>query len=118
MNEDRSFMRALRAKLETEARTSFVLVCVEIAGRQHHHPIDPDACTEVYLVREPDNAFDSNAIRIVDADEGYMYGYVPRAPAEILALLLDNGHRLTASVIGVFARRVTVEIRMAKGSNL
>lgn len=46
--------------------------------------------TKLQLVREDENAFDSNAVAIFYQDQ--MLGYVPRAFNSELALLLDMGH--------------------------
>ena len=46
------------------------------------------------LVREPDNPFDPNAIRVELA--GYLLGYVPRAYAKELAPLMDEGRQFIA----------------------
>lgn len=43
---------------------------------------------EVFLVREPDNGHDSNAIRVEDG-HGNKLGYVPRSDNFELALLMD-----------------------------
>ena len=44
---------------------------------------------EVYLVREPTNAFDSNAIKVVRQD-GTQVGYISRELAASFATLLDH----------------------------
>lgn len=44
----------------------------------------------VYLVREPTNRYDNNAVMVLLA-EGYQIGYVPREDAEVLAPQLDTG---------------------------
>ena len=41
------------------------------------------------LVREPDNSYDPNAIRVEVA--GHLFGYIPRAHAKDLAPLMDSG---------------------------
>lgn len=48
------------------------------------------------LVREPDNEFDSNAIR-VDV-EGNCIGHIPKLISMVLAPKMDNGERWIASV--------------------
>jgi hypothetical protein len=52
-----------------------------------------DICTFA-VVREPDNPYDPNAIRVEVA--GYLLGYVPRADAKELAPLMDAGRRFLA----------------------
>ena len=54
----------------------------------------------VSLVREVNNAYDSLAIRIDDAN-GKKLGYVPRKNNEILARLLDGGKLLFGKVISI-----------------
>jgi hypothetical protein len=49
----------------------------------------------VYLVREPDNPADPNAVMVL-LRQGYQIGYVPREEAEKLAPLLDAGYKQRA----------------------
>jgi hypothetical protein len=51
----------------------------------------------VYLVREPDNPVDPNAIMVL-LRQGYQIGYVPREEAEGLAPLLDAGCKQRARI--------------------
>ena len=51
---------------------------------------------ELMLVREADNSYDANAIRV--EWQGHMLGYVPRAENQMLARQLDNGTRLKARI--------------------
>lgn len=44
----------------------------------------------MYLVREPSNAYDSNAIKVI-SETGLHIGYVPREDAAYLADVLDTG---------------------------
>ena len=46
------------------------------------------------LVREPDNPYDPNAIRVELGE--YLLGYVPRADAKELAPMMDTGRRFIA----------------------
>ena len=48
------------------------------------------------LVREPDNAYDSNAIMVLY--EGHHLGYIPKALNEGMAALMDRGEVLLAHV--------------------
>ncbi len=48
------------------------------------------------LVREPDNPYDRNAVRV--DWRGRKLGYVPRAENEALAWAMDRGERLTARI--------------------
>lgn len=49
------------------------------------------------LVREPDNPYDRNAVRV--EWQGHKLGYVPRADNEAVARFLDRGVRLEARII-------------------
>lgn len=48
------------------------------------------------LVREPQNAYDSHAVRV--EWHGIKLGYVPRRDNEAVARLLDRGNRLEARI--------------------
>jgi len=48
------------------------------------------------LIREPDNRYDSKAIRV--EWRGHQLGYVPRAQNRIIAGAIDAGERLSARV--------------------
>lgn len=54
----------------------------------------------VVLVREPDNRYDPNAVR-VDVPGVAPIGHIPRRHAVKLAQLLDGGGRYTAGVVNV-----------------
>ncbi len=49
------------------------------------------------LIREPDNIYDDNAIRV--EWQGHMLGYVPRSENRVLAKQLDIGALLKARII-------------------
>ncbi|MEO0501158.1 MAG: HIRAN domain-containing protein, partial [Pseudomonadota bacterium] len=49
---------------------------------------------EAYLIREPSNRYDSNAVR-VDCDAGPI-GYLSREDAKLLAPVFDEGRKHTA----------------------
>ena len=51
---------------------------------------------DVELVREPDNKYDSNAIR-VDSDQGRL-GYIPAQTAATLAPFMDRGNSVDAFI--------------------
>lgn len=57
---------------------------------------------ELTLLREPDNAYDSHAIRVMFPYNGrtYFLGYIPQSKSRELAALIDSGlgHLLTARV--------------------
>lgn len=48
------------------------------------------------LVREPDNSYDSNAVRV--EWQGHKLGYVPRADNEALARFMDRGSKAEARI--------------------
>ena len=54
-----------------------------------------DAGDILYLKREPENKYDSNAI-LVTAEDGYVLGYVPKTQNQSLVSLMDAGERLYA----------------------
>jgi hypothetical protein len=49
------------------------------------------------LVREPDNPYDPNAVRV--EWRGHKVGYVPRTDNEALARFLDQGMRAEAKIV-------------------
>jgi hypothetical protein len=55
------------------------------------------------LIRETDNAYDANAIRI--EWHGEKLGYVPRAGNEDLVKLLDKGLKVSGRIINLHAGR-------------
>lgn len=67
----------------------------------------------VSLVREPENKYDKNAIRVDNADEKKL-GYIPRHQNGILARLLDGGKLLYGKVdwIDISESRVNIGIRI------
>ncbi len=54
----------------------------------------------VYLVRDPDNIYDSNAVQVCLAN-GHQIGFVPREETEQMAPILDRGCRQVASCIKI-----------------
>lgn len=62
----------------------------------------------VLLEREPDNAFDAYAIRVLvpDGDEPpFHIGYIERGQAAWISPLIDDGATATAEVTGVEQRK-------------
>lgn len=53
-----------------------------------------DACD---LVREPQNLYDPNAIRV--ETQGHYLGYIPKGIAEKIAPLMDNGTQVRAEFV-------------------
>jgi hypothetical protein len=82
------------------ARHAILLQTSALAGFQFHHgaTLWPQlkAKQSVTLVREPDNAFDQNAIRV--EWRGQKIGYVPRRENTVAAGLIDRGENLVASI--------------------
>ncbi len=75
----------------------FLLEC-DVAGTFYVEHLDEKTAnlqdgSPVSLVREPNNPYDSLAIR-VDNEKGEKLGYVPRRKNEVLARLLDGGKML------------------------
>lgn len=74
----------------------------EIAGTLFHDLLVVEGHLEVmdclYLVREPDNQYDKNAI-LVTAEDGYVLGYIPKRQNKLLAQLMDEGNRLYAVLL-------------------
>lgn len=59
----------------------------------------------IRLIRQQDNPYDKNAIRIVadllPTEESAVIGYVPRGLAKELSKVLDKGIELKATLIGI-----------------
>lgn len=66
---------------------------------------------ELRLVREPDNQYDSRAIRIDDA-AGVKIGYVPRDRNMAFGRMLDHGYDLRAQVDKVEAAQNLVWVSL------
>lgn len=85
------------------ARRTITLQHSAVAGFQFHlgEQVWPALTigAPLTLIREPENRFDSLAIRV--EWNGQKIGYVPRAVNEIAAGLLDRGERLSASIMAL-----------------
>lgn len=66
----------------------------------------------VDLIREPDNKYDKNAIKVITGDK--QIGYIGKEYASIMAPLMDNEIQFTAVVndCGEFKKRPYCEIRI------
>lgn len=69
------------------------------------------------LVREPENAFDENAIKVVIKEGNYKdlhIGYIQRSVASVLAILLDDGslEDVLLSVIRINVDAGTADARL------
>ena len=69
-------------------------------GRRRQEVIEDDLYEglELHLEREPDNAFDSDAIAVFASKYGDQVGYLIKAVAEELAPLMDRGQLVTCKV--------------------
>lgn len=63
----------------------------------------------LYLVREPENSYDSNAI-LVTTDDGYILGYIPKVVNPMPAALMDSGKQLYALLNEVDLHRSQLDI--------
>jgi hypothetical protein len=85
---------------EKQGRVQMLVQNSPLAGFRHGEAADawPDLRNgdELTLVREPDNAFDPNAVRV--EWRGRKLGYVPRRDNAALAWALDRGETLRARV--------------------
>ena len=126
----RSFLQGLGllalwpfVRFETERKPIKSVRLLEdyIAGFQYHEGMKLeilstlDARDELVLVREPQNRYDENAIKITTRT-GHKLGYIPRGEAEFLAPLMDQSVQTQTQIveIGLDAKpweRVLVEVR-------
>lgn len=58
----------------------------------------------LYLVREPDNQYDANAI-LVTTDDGYVLGYIPKQENSLPAAMLDSERKLYAILTDIHLTR-------------
>ena len=73
-----------------------------IAGWEHHEgsAAKLEVGQSVILSREPDNEYDSNAIKVIAAS--FMLGYIPKAGGNgALALLMDEGRKVKAEIVAL-----------------
>ncbi len=68
----------------------------------------------LFLLREPENRFDENAILVFDEKKRKL-GYIPEKDNLVFARLMDAGKHLTAKVgciypDGIFRRRISIRI--------
>lgn len=96
-------LAALAAPLQAQAPQPSVRLLVQsspLAGYRHAEaaavwPLLAPG-DELELLREPDNAHDSNAVRV--AWRGRKLGYVPRAENAALAWAMDRGESVRARI--------------------
>jgi hypothetical protein len=88
----------LAARADTEAH--ILLQDSPLAGFQYHEGKklweDMKVGDALVLVREPDNPYDTKAIRV--EWHGHKLGYVPRRENADIARLMDKGTRLEARI--------------------
>ena len=63
----------------------------------------------LYLVREPENPYDCNAI-LVTTDDGYVLGYIPKLENPMPAALMDSGKQLYAFLNMIDLHKSQLEI--------
>ena len=84
----------------------FVFLDTQLAGAPHHmtelEALALPEGTALVLVPEPQNAYDSNAIRL-DRAGGKKAGYISRTLAPMVGALLRNGYDVQAHVAYVGA---------------
>lgn len=61
----------------------------------------------VYLVREPSNPYDRNAVKVL-CSNGMQIGYIPREHASYLAPVLDAGCKQRIEIVKFFSGRVAI----------
>ena len=64
---------------------------------------------EIFFVREKDNQYDSNAIKVVNKNNETI-GYVTKEKAQEIAPKLDAGKRLKCYINGIYEKKIKVEI--------
>src|SRR5690606_40565106 len=62
---------------------------------------------ELYIVRQPDNEFDPNAIQVWTGDRQHFLGFIPKDIASFLAPHLDDGTQFHVTYFGDGAIRLT-----------
>jgi hypothetical protein len=98
----------------------FDLITFHVAGANHgYYAKNLNSLafgTRLKAVREPDNAYDKNAIRL-DSPEGFKVGYIPAVMAAWVKNLIDQGgYELYAEVDNVesFRALVAATLKMQK----
>lgn len=105
-------------------RASFELLTITVAGVEHHEwgvkrmasrrkPEELPYGTTLSMVREPQNPYSKNAIRLHTA-AGNMVGFVPEVVAAWMHRLIDHGYELSAKVEAVDLRdhKIVVTVMM------
>ncbi len=92
--------RKERLRNRAVASFNFMVAGVSHEGRAEVVDKHLTAGAVVFLVREVDNQFDLNAVRIMTRD-GYEIGYVPREEAAQMAHFLDAGFKQSAYCVKI-----------------
>lgn len=123
---DRELARAQKATQREEetrlkklnrpiCRFNFLVAGVLYEGRAAMVERYAESGSSVFLIREPDNSKDPNAV-IVRLREGYDIGYVPREEAAVIARFLDARFLQAASITQILRGRrapiPVVEVRL------
>lgn len=95
--------RQERLRREPVMRLDFDVAGVRYEGRGTIVKLYARAGDPVYLVRDYQNPFSINAVKVCLAN-GYQIGFVPEPLAERLAPLLDSGHRYRAWIKKILTR--------------
>jgi hypothetical protein len=86
---------------EPGANAKILLQSSPLAGFRHYEGkrlwSEMKAGDILQLVREPDNSYDPNAVRV--EWQGHKLGYVPRADNAALARFMDRGSKAEARII-------------------
>jgi hypothetical protein len=97
-----AFLVAFPAASEpSRAKATILVQASPVAGFQYHEGKEVwdslKAGDALELVREPDNPYDGNAVRV--EWQGRTLGYVPRRENGAVARMLDRGTRLQAKIV-------------------
>lgn len=120
--KEQRYVELPTSPVEPDAEDVFLLK-THIAGAYYRDLMAVDGVLEegdmLYLVREPENAYDSNAI-LIATDDGYVLGYLPRAENRFPAALMDSGRALYAFLtdIDLAKSQLFVEIYLSQKTNL
>ncbi len=96
----------LPKRAEARPERKVTLADMYLAGFQYHEGMRQEVAqtlsegATVFLVREPKNRYDDQAIAVRTGD-GQMIGYVPRDINPVPAVIADQGVILTAEIIRV-----------------
>ncbi len=79
----------------------FRVTTTPIVGRKYHAEINAaEVGDKLHLVREPENAFDKNAIAVHHIEDGKL-GHLAASLARVLAPMIDHGYKFRARLLDV-----------------